>query len=164
MWPASWWEKLYEPAIRRAAGLGRASGVPDPDTYEKSARILRHAGGRRRARPGLMAALTAARSGARVILCEEDFRFGGRLLAERFTIAGMAGADWARAAEEELRGLSNVTLLPRTAWSASMTESYAALEQVARSSARCRCRISRASACGRSWPNGRWSRPARMKG
>ena len=26
MWPASFWEKLYEPAIRRAAGLGRARG------------------------------------------------------------------------------------------------------------------------------------------
>ena len=26
MWPAAFWEKLYEPAIRRAAGLGRASG------------------------------------------------------------------------------------------------------------------------------------------
>jgi NADPH-dependent 2,4-dienoyl-CoA reductase/sulfur reductase-like enzyme len=35
MWPASWWEKLYEPAIRRAAGLGRASGAPDPDHYKR---------------------------------------------------------------------------------------------------------------------------------
>ena len=32
---------------------------------------------------GLMAALAAARAGARVILCDEDFRLGGRLLAER---------------------------------------------------------------------------------
>ncbi len=35
MWPAALWEKLYEPMIRRAAGLGRASDDPDPDTYEK---------------------------------------------------------------------------------------------------------------------------------
>src|SRR5580693_8310505 len=35
MWPAALWEKLYEPAIRRAAGLGRASHEPDPDIYEK---------------------------------------------------------------------------------------------------------------------------------
>jgi sarcosine oxidase subunit alpha len=27
MWPKSFWEKLYEPIIRRAAGLGRTSGV-----------------------------------------------------------------------------------------------------------------------------------------
>jgi methylglutamate dehydrogenase subunit C len=31
MWPAAFWEKLYEPLIRRAAGLGRASKEPDPD-------------------------------------------------------------------------------------------------------------------------------------
>src|ERR1700732_433643 len=36
MWPAAFWERLYEPLIRRAAGLGRASKLPDPDTYEKA--------------------------------------------------------------------------------------------------------------------------------
>src|SRR5580692_3659663 len=36
MWPAAFWEKLYEPLIRRSAGLGRASGQPDPDRYEKA--------------------------------------------------------------------------------------------------------------------------------
>src|ERR1700743_717208 len=36
MWPAAFWEKFYEPLIRRAAGLGRAAGLPDPDHYEKS--------------------------------------------------------------------------------------------------------------------------------
>ncbi|PZN92499.1 MAG: sarcosine oxidase subunit alpha, partial [Hyphomicrobiales bacterium] len=36
MWPASFWEKLYEPLIRRAAGLGRAAGHEDPDHYEKA--------------------------------------------------------------------------------------------------------------------------------
>src|SRR5690606_32249363 len=36
MWPASFWEKVYEPLIRRAAGLGRAAREADPDTYERS--------------------------------------------------------------------------------------------------------------------------------
>src|SRR5262245_45559222 len=36
MWPAAFWEKVYEPLIRRAAGLGRAAGEADPDTYEKA--------------------------------------------------------------------------------------------------------------------------------
>src|SRR5579883_3324292 len=36
MWPPAWWEKLYEPAIRRAAGLGTASARPDPDHYDKA--------------------------------------------------------------------------------------------------------------------------------
>ena len=35
MWPAKFWERVYEPLIRRAAGLGRASAKEDPDTYEK---------------------------------------------------------------------------------------------------------------------------------
>ena len=36
MWPKSFWEKIYEPLIRKAAGLGSASKEVDPDTYEKS--------------------------------------------------------------------------------------------------------------------------------
>ena len=36
MWPKSFWEKIYEPLIRRAAGLGRATHEADPDKYEKA--------------------------------------------------------------------------------------------------------------------------------
>ncbi|MEM7192836.1 MAG: 2Fe-2S iron-sulfur cluster-binding protein, partial [Pseudomonadota bacterium] len=36
MWPPAFWEKVYEPMIRRAAGLGRSAKLPDPDTYEKT--------------------------------------------------------------------------------------------------------------------------------
>ncbi|WP_031211008.1 2Fe-2S iron-sulfur cluster-binding protein, partial [Mesorhizobium sp. LSJC280B00] len=36
MWPAKFWETIYEPTIRRAAGLGRAAGVADPDHYDKA--------------------------------------------------------------------------------------------------------------------------------
>ncbi|WP_343221273.1 2Fe-2S iron-sulfur cluster-binding protein, partial [Oharaeibacter diazotrophicus] len=35
MWPRAFWEMVYEPAIRRAAGLGRAGTEADPDPYEK---------------------------------------------------------------------------------------------------------------------------------
>jgi NADPH-dependent 2,4-dienoyl-CoA reductase/sulfur reductase-like enzyme len=34
MWPASFWERVYEPLIRSAAGLGRAPDAADPDHYE----------------------------------------------------------------------------------------------------------------------------------
>jgi len=113
MWPAALWERLYEPAIRRAAGLGRASGLPDPDAYEKShafCDLLVIGAGP----AGLAAALTAARSGARVILCEEDFACGGRLLAERMEVDGRPGADWAAAAEAELAACPETKLLWRT--------------------------------------------------
>jgi methylglutamate dehydrogenase subunit C len=113
MWPAALWEKLYEPAIRRAAGLGRASTAPDPDSYEKAhafCDVLVVGGG-----PGAMAAaLTAGRSGARVILCDEDFLLGGRLNGDRREIDGRSGHTWAREVEEELADLPDVRILSRT--------------------------------------------------
>ena len=36
MWPKSFWERVYEPAIRRAAGLGRLVPEPDPGRHEKA--------------------------------------------------------------------------------------------------------------------------------
>ena len=48
MWPAGAWHRLYEPLIRRTAGLGRAPKAADPDHYAHHYRPLRRAGGRRR--------------------------------------------------------------------------------------------------------------------
>ena len=85
MWPRAFWEKLYEPAIRRAAGLG-ALGKDDPsEKYDKAfafCDLLVIGAGP----TGLMAALTAGRAGKDVILAEEDSRVGGRLLAETYSI------------------------------------------------------------------------------
>ena len=94
MWPASFWEKVYEPLIRRAAGLGRAARQEDPDGYEKAflhCDVLVVGGGP----AGLMAALAAGRTGARVVLCDEDFRLGGRLIAENLVVAGRSSGEWA---------------------------------------------------------------------
>ncbi len=113
MWPAAFWEKLYEPIIRKAAGLGSLSMEEDPDTYDKGflhCDLLVTGGGA----AGLMAALTAGRAGRSVILADEDFTFGGRLLAERESVGGMAGADWAAQAVAELATLPSVRLMPRT--------------------------------------------------
>ena len=90
-----------EPLIRRAAGLGSMSGKADPDSYEKSwahCDILVIGSGP----AGLQAALTAGEAGARVILCEEDFRFGGRLNCERQEIARTPAGEWAAKAVQRV--------------------------------------------------------------
>lgn len=113
MWPAAFWEKVYEPLIRRAAGLGRASDESDPDTYEKAyafCDVLIVGGGA----AGLAAALVAGRSGARVILCDEDFVLGGRLNGDRRVFDDMSGLDWVRQAAEELDSLPQVRVMRRT--------------------------------------------------
>ncbi len=130
MWPASFWEKVYEPVIRRAAGLGRASALEDPDSYERvSAQcdVLVVGAGP----AGLMAALAAGRSGAKVILCEDDRRLGGRLLAERESVDGKPGVEWVEAVAAELDAMANVRVLTRTSVVASFDGgAYSALQRV----------------------------------
>jgi sarcosine oxidase subunit alpha len=113
MWPAAFWEKIYEPAIRCAAGLGRLSGEEDPDSYDKGflhCDLLIIGSGP----SGIAAALTAGRAGAEVILAEEDFAFGGRLLAEKNILTEQDGSEWVAAVVSELQSLSNVRLMSRT--------------------------------------------------
>lgn len=113
MWPAAFWEKLYEPVIRRAAGLGRAAAGPDPDHYEKATAfcdILVIGAGP----AGISAALHAARSGQRVVLCDEDFTLGGRALAESSAIDGGPGSDWVAKTLAELAGCKDARIMPRT--------------------------------------------------
>lgn len=130
MWPKAFWEKLYEPLIRRAAGLGRLSGLPDPDDYDAGFRhcdlLVIGAGP-----AGLSAALTAARTGANVILADEDFRLGGRLLAERDPLE-IPATDWIAGLEEEFSGLPNLRVMRRTTvWGAFDHGVYGAVERVA---------------------------------
>ncbi|MCT7667681.1 sarcosine oxidase subunit alpha family protein [Shinella kummerowiae] len=113
MWPAAFWEKVYEPLIRRAAGLGRTDLPRDPDSYEKSwahCDLLVVGSGP----AGLAAALVAARSGLRVILAEQDFVLGGALLSETTRLDGEPPVVFARRVIEELQANPNVTLLART--------------------------------------------------
>jgi sarcosine oxidase subunit alpha len=113
MWPAAFWERVYEPIIRKAAGLGSVSREDDPDAYDKGflhCDLLIIGAGP----SGLAAALTAGRSGAQVILAEEDFILGGRLNAETHELGDMSGSDWAAKAQAELAGMDNVRIMPRT--------------------------------------------------
>ena len=113
MWPKAFWEKIYEPAIRNSAGLGTLSTESDPDTYDKGFRycdiLIIGAGA-----SGLSAALTAASSGAKVILADEDFLMGGRLNTETLKINGISGSKWAKNTVDKLSVMENVTLMSDT--------------------------------------------------
>ncbi|MEQ8710955.1 MAG: sarcosine oxidase subunit alpha [Rhodospirillales bacterium] len=113
MGPAGFWNKIYEPIIRRAAGLGRAPEYPDPDIYDHQyvhADVLIAGAGP----AGIAAALAAARTGARVVLADEQSEFGGSLLHSGESVDGLPGSDWIAGALDELRQHEDVTLLPRT--------------------------------------------------
>src|SRR6185437_4912907 len=131
MWPAAFWERLYEPVIRRAAGLGRAADGADPDGYEKAhafCDLLVVGAGP----AGLSAALAAGRAGARVILCEEDFLPGGRLNGDRHEVDGKDGALWARQVTDELTSIPEVRVMTRTTvFGAYDGNTFGALERVA---------------------------------
>jgi sarcosine oxidase subunit alpha len=111
MWPH--WH-VYEGAIRRAAGLGKASGSADPDRYEnRFAHCEVFVVGSGPA--GLAAARAAASDGSRVILAEQDHVLGGRLRWEGGEIDGLAATDWADTAIRELRAMPNVRMFAKTA-------------------------------------------------
>ncbi len=114
MAPAGAWHRLYEPLIRRAAGLGRAPDAADSDRYaSRYAHCVVLVIGSGPA--GLAAADAAAASGARVILCDEGARFGGSLLADRGArLDGQTAAGWVAARIGVLAERRDVTLLTRT--------------------------------------------------
>jgi sarcosine oxidase subunit alpha len=114
MWPRAFWRHVYEPAIRAAAGLGRAPSMPDPDRYLHQyvhCDVLVIGAGP----AGLAAALAASATNARVLLCDEQPDLGGSLLAETDAqIDGRPAPVWLRETVEALGRRADVTLMPRT--------------------------------------------------
>jgi sarcosine oxidase, subunit alpha len=114
MWPRKAWKTLYEPVIRRAAGLGRAPIHADPDRYAQRyghCDVLVVGAGP----AGIAAALAAADAGARVMLCDETAEFGGSLLSDTgSTIDGQSATAWVAQSIAALEMNKRVTLLPRT--------------------------------------------------
>src|SRR5271168_2126151 len=97
MWPKKAWKTIYEPVIRRAAGLGRAPTQPDPDRYAHRyahCEVLIVGSGP----AGLAAALKAAELSACVILCEQSNEFGGSLLTYMTTVDAQPPAAWVQQA------------------------------------------------------------------
>lgn len=95
----------YERQLRRLAGLGSAGTVPDTGRYERAhahCDVLVVGAGK----PGIEAALTAARRNQRVIICEVDAQIGG--------YASWSGDPDISAMITELTSAPNVRVLTRT--------------------------------------------------
>jgi sarcosine oxidase subunit alpha len=112
MYPQKLW-MTYEHFIRKAAGLGKAPTAPDPDTYDKVNHhcdvMIVGAGP-----AGLSAALAAAKTGARVIIADEQNEMGGSLLSSTQMINGAPASAWLKDTIETLEDYSNVNVLPRS--------------------------------------------------
>ena len=113
MWPKSFWYKVYEPFIRKAAGLGIASTKKDKERYEHKYEycdLLVTGSGP----AGLSSAYSAAKNGAKVILAEDKPRYGGSLLTDDVTIDNLSGKAWADKIITELKEMPNVIVKKRS--------------------------------------------------
>ena len=110
--PRAAWKHLFEPVIRRSAGLGKAPTTGDEDTYEyfyAFVDVLVVGGGV----AGLQAAKVAASGGAKVLVVEQTAHFGGRALVDDMDIDGQSGAAWVAKTVADLEAQDNVTLRRR---------------------------------------------------
>ena len=121
--PRAAWKNLFEPIIRRTAGLGKAPTAEDPDSYEyfyAFADVLIIGGGM----AGLAAALEAGRAGAKVLLIEQTPFWGGRLGSDDVAIDDQTGADWLNSAIAELQSMDNVKMRTRMMGAGVYDHSY----------------------------------------
>ncbi len=110
--PRPFWKHIYEPFIRQSAGLGKAPTEKDADTYEHFyfyCDVAVIGGGI----AGLAAALEAGRSGARVLVMEQEAHWGGRAVVDGVMIDGEPAEQWIDNTLAELDAMENVTLRER---------------------------------------------------
>jgi sarcosine oxidase subunit alpha len=111
--PRPAWKHLFEPFIRRAAGLGKAPTTGDADRYEQAyafCDVLVIGAGV----AGLKAAKAAADKGQRVILLEQTPVLGGRAPVDDTEVDGKPVDTWLSGMESDLAARDNVTIRTRT--------------------------------------------------
>lgn len=107
--PRAAWKHLFEPVIRKSAGLGAPPQEADGDRYEyfyAFADVVIVGGGV----AGLAAARAAARAGVRVLVMEQGGHWGGRSLVDGGSIEGMPSASWVAREVAALEAMPNVSM------------------------------------------------------
>ncbi len=122
--PRAAWKHLFEPFIRKAAGLGKAPKDRDADTYEhfySFVDVLVVGGGI----AGLQAAKNAGEAGLKVLLLEQTPHWGGRAPVDGAIIDGQPAEIWISSTVQALENMPNVTLRTRTMGAGVYDHGYA---------------------------------------
>ena len=122
--PRPAWKHLFEPFIRKAAGLGRAPKDRDADTYEHYyafVDVLIVGGGV----AGLQAAKAAGEAGVKVLLLEQSPHWGGRAPVDGAVINGKPAEIWVNETVQALEAMGNVTLRTRNMGAGLYDHGYA---------------------------------------
>ena len=110
--PRPFWKYIYEPFIRKSAGLGRAPSQKDNSKYEHFYAFydLVIVGG---GISGLNAAIAAAESGLKILIMEQTSQWGGRCLVDFPSINEETSSEYISRLLSKLRKFKNVTMRSR---------------------------------------------------
>lgn len=115
--------KLWEPIIRKKAGLGVLDLKFQPEYYDK-AYLFADLAVVGAGPAGLQAALTAANAGAKVLLIEQQPILGGSLTYARFDVENNRAESLRRELINAVEGHANVQVLKKATCNAWFTDNY----------------------------------------
>ena len=120
--PKGMW-KIWEPLIRKKAGLGVLDLSFKPEYYDK-AYLFTDLAVIGAGPAGLQAALTAANAGAKVLLIEQQPVLGGSLTYARFDVAGIQADAMRHALVTAVEQHANIEVLTSATCNAWFTDNY----------------------------------------
>ena len=122
------WKHIFEPIIRRAAGLGSAPTEKDSDSYEHfyvHVDLLIIGGGI----AGITAARAAMKSGLKILMIEQNDYWGGRASIDNVDIDDGLSADWIDEQINKLSKVDNVKLRLNTMGAGVYDHGYVLLHE-----------------------------------
>ena len=126
MWPKSFWKTVYEPLIRKTAGLGKSPIKPDPEIYDHKhvhCDVLVIGGGI----SGIISAKLSAKNNLNTILIDDKKELGGSTIFqdnEIFKINNKISKDWLLNEIDEIKKLKNLQIKTRTSVAAYHDYNY----------------------------------------